>query len=166
MCSRLGPRNRYKLWGFGLCAIRWDGWVGRFFMSKIHIFVYKIGTKVHFKLWGFSLSAIRWVGCERGFLVLKIAWKPSKELRFWLGCHQVRRLGGTSADSASWRTRGEEAASRQQIFQNHQNFQSKIYLGRRQIFPQEEKRQQAANKYFQSFKISCQKYIWAVAKYL
>ena len=35
-------------------------------------------------------------------------------MRFWLGCHQVRRLGGTSGDSASWRTRGEEeAASRQ-----------------------------------------------------
>ena len=35
-------------------------------------------------------------------------------MRFWLGCHQVRRLGGTSADSASWRGRGEEEAGRRQ----------------------------------------------------
>ena len=60
-----------KLWGFGLGAIRWDGWVGprQIFLSS--------------KWWGFGLGVIRW----------------------------VRRLGGTSADSASWRGRGEEEAA-------------------------------------------------------
>ena len=80
-------------------------------------------------------------------------------MRLWLGRHQVRRLGGTSADSASWRTRGEEAASRQQIFQKLKNFQPKIYLAAAKYFQAEK------SELFPNLRISSLKYIWALEQY-